>query len=72
MSPSSTPYPLALRPKEAAVALGISLRHLWQLTHDGQIPCARVGNGKRRTVLYPIAELQAWLAKQSQISREER
>lgn len=65
MSSSPTP-PLALRPREAAKALGISPRHLWQLTHDGVIPCARVGSGKRRTVLYPMADLQAWLARQAQ------
>jgi excisionase family DNA binding protein len=53
--------PLALRPTEAAKALGISLRHLWQLTHDGHIPCVRVGSGKRKTVLYPMDVLSAWL-----------
>jgi len=58
---------LALRPREAAKALGISPRLLWQLTHDGHIPCVRVGNGKRRTVLYPTAELQAWLTQQAQM-----
>lgn len=31
--------PLALRPREAAKALGISPRLLWQLTKDGRIPC---------------------------------
>lgn len=63
MTPTSVPSPLALRPREAAKALGISPRLLWQLTKDGQIPCVRVGSGKRRTVLYPLAELQAWLAR---------
>jgi excisionase family DNA binding protein len=57
--------PLALRPREAAKALGISPRLLWQLTKDGQIPCVRVGSGKRRTVLYPLADLQAWLTRQA-------
>ena len=55
--------PLALRPREAAKALGISPRLLWQLTHDGHIPCVRVGSGKRRSVLYPLADLQGWLSK---------
>jgi excisionase family DNA binding protein len=55
---------LALRPREAAKALGISPRLLWQLTHDGVIPCVRVGSGKRRTVLYPTATLQGWLSRQ--------
>lgn len=53
---------LALRPREAAKALGISPRLLWQLTKDGRIPCVRIGGLKRRTVLYPLADLQAWLS----------
>ena len=55
--------PLALRPREAAKALGISARHLWQLTKDGHIPCVRVGSGTRKTVLYPVADLQTWLTR---------
>ena len=65
MVPTNLSSPLALRPREAAKALGISARHLWQLTKDGHIPCVRVGSGTRKTVLYPLAELQAWLARQT-------
>jgi hypothetical protein len=57
--------PLALRPREAAKALGISPRLLWQLTKDEIVPCVRVGSGKRKTVLYPVADLKAWLTKQA-------
>lgn len=57
--------PLALRPREAAKVLGISPRLLWQLTKDGKVPCVRVGGGKRRTVLYPLADLQAWLSREA-------
>lgn len=57
--------PLALRPREAAKALGISARLLWQLTKDGQIPCVRVGSGKRKSILYPVADLQTWLTARS-------
>ncbi len=60
---------LALRPREAAKALGISPRLLWQLTHDGHVPCVRVGSGKRRTVLYPTADLQAWLTRQAEAAK---
>jgi len=60
---------LALRPREAAKALGISTRLLWQLTHDGHIPCVRVGSGKRRTVLYPTAVLQSWLSRQAEAAK---
>lgn len=68
---NDVPSPLALRPREAAKALGISPRHLWQLTKDGLIPSVRVGAGKRRTVLYPVAELQAWLAQQTNPAKGE-
>jgi hypothetical protein len=61
--------PLALRPRETATALSISPRLLWQLTHDGHIPCLRVGSGKRRTVLYSIADLQAWLTRQADTAK---
>jgi excisionase family DNA binding protein len=64
MVSSNLSAPLALRPREAAKALGVSARHLWQLTKDGHIPCVRVGSGKRKTVLYPVTELQAWLSRQ--------
>jgi excisionase family DNA binding protein len=60
---------LALRPVEAAKALGISPRLLWQLTHDGVIPRVRVGTGKRKAVLYPTAELQAWLSRQAEAEK---
>jgi len=69
MATETTQAPLALRPREAAKALGISPRLLWQLTHDGHIPCVRVGSGKRRTVLYPTADLQAWLTRQAEAEK---
>jgi excisionase family DNA binding protein len=65
MIPVSIPSPLALRPREAAKALGISARRLWQLTRAGHVPCVRVGSGTRKTVLYPVCELQAWLARET-------
>jgi excisionase family DNA binding protein len=65
MVPTSLSSPLALRPRDAAKALGISPRLLWQLTKDGHIPCVRVGSGKRRTVLYPLTDLQKWLTQQA-------
>jgi excisionase family DNA binding protein len=65
MVPTDLSAPLALRPREAAKALGISPRLLWQLTKDGHVPCVRVGSGTRKTVLYPVADLQAWLTRQA-------
>jgi predicted DNA-binding transcriptional regulator AlpA len=61
---------LALRPREAAKALGISARTLWGLTAPrGPIPCLRIGHGKRQTVLYPVAELQAWMSQQAEAEK---
>lgn len=61
--------PLALRPREAAKALGISARTLWGLTAPrGPIPCVRVGSGKRQSVLYPVAMLDAWLARNAEVA----
>lgn len=62
--------PLALRPREAAKALGISTRTLWALTSPrGPIPCLRIGHGKRQSVLYPVADLQIWLSRQADAER---
>jgi hypothetical protein len=53
--------PLALRPRDAAVALGISERLLWTLTAPrGPIPCKRRG-GRGGVVLYRPEDLDAWL-----------
>lgn len=57
---------LSLRPREAAKALGVSARTLWSISAPrGPVPCLRLGTGKRQTVLYPVAELQAWLSAQA-------
>ena len=62
-APASTATALALRPREAAKALGISERMLWSLTAPrGTIPAVRIGT----CVLYPVTGLQAWLDRQAQ------
>jgi hypothetical protein len=64
---SNSAEPLALRPREAAAALGISPRTLWaQTAPRGPIPCLRVGQGNRKTVLYPVTELQAWMSRETE------
>lgn len=57
-----------LRPAEAAKALGISERKLWEITADQSsgIPHVRLN----RTIIYPARELQDWLAQQ--VSRPRR
>jgi len=62
---SNTTLPrLALRPRHAAIVLGISERKLWEITADrtSGIPHARFG----KAVVYPVRELTDWLAEQAQ------
>lgn len=61
---------LALRPREAAKAIGVSPRTLWGLTAPrGPIPCVRLGQGKRQAVLYPVDQLREWLNRQSEATK---
>ena len=53
---SSTPA-IALRPRQAAVSLGISLSTLERLTKSGEVPVVRKG----RIRLYSIEALKDWL-----------
>ena len=63
---SKTPK-LAVRQKEAAAMLSISRRWLQELTERGDIPCIRRG----RSVLYRVAALEQWLAKNEQTHSQE-
>lgn len=60
---------MAMRPRDAAKALGISPRTLWEWTRTGIVPCVRIGTGKRQTVLYPLADLQAWLSEKANAAK---
>ena len=51
---------LALRPREAAAALGICERTLRTL--QPELPCVRVGG----TVLYPVKALEEWLSRRAE------
>jgi len=57
----ATLAPLALRPREAARALGIGVQLLWTRTNLGEIPCVRIG----RAVRYPVTLLQKYLEEQA-------
>jgi len=61
---------IALRPREAAAALGIGTRKLWEITADrtSGIPHTRFG----KVVVYPVDELCRWLAKQAKAEGEHR
>jgi excisionase family DNA binding protein len=52
---------LSLRPREAARALGVSERWLWEQTKAGEIPCTKVG----RVTLYPREMLEDWLRRRA-------
>jgi len=56
---------LALRPREAAKALGVSERLLWDWTHHGDVPHVRIG----RTILYPVDALRDWLKRQAELAK---
>src|SRR5262245_3609755 len=51
---------LLLRPGDAARALAISERKLWDLTKQKLIPCVRID----RSVRYSLLDLQAWIEAQ--------
>ncbi|QEL16652.1 helix-turn-helix domain-containing protein [Limnoglobus roseus] len=63
MTTGNNQHPMALQPRDAAKMLCISPRTLWEWTRLGLILCIRIGTGKRKTVLYSVADLQAWLAQ---------
>ena len=52
---------LALRPRDAAKALGVSERTLWDWTQRGDVPHVRRG----KTILYPVDVLRRWLDEQA-------
>jgi len=53
---------MLLTSREAAAVLAISTRTLWQMTHDGVIPCVRLGStSKKVTVRYSTTALQDWI-----------
>jgi excisionase family DNA binding protein len=62
---ASTGPHLSLRPREAAKALGVSERLLWDWTHHGDIPHVRIG----RTILYPVDALREWLNRQAEAAK---
>lgn len=62
--PSPTPA-ISLRPRQAALALGISLSTLERLTKAGEIPASKIG----RCRVYGVESLKTWLDLQSKGGR---
>lgn len=54
---------LAMRSREAAKALGISERLLWEWTDRGVVPHIRLG----KAVLYPVDSLRDWLQREARL-----
>lgn len=52
--------PLLIGSREAAQALSVCERTLWELTNRGDMPCVRIG----RRVLYSPADLRTWIDRQ--------
>jgi len=57
-----TQYRLAVRPKTAAEAIGISVRTLYTLLKEGRIRSIKV----ERAVLIPVADLERFVAQRAQ------
>lgn len=55
--------PLALCPRDAAQALGISERLLWDWAHQHGLPYVQIG----RLVLYPVDGIRLWLRDRSAV-----
>jgi excisionase family DNA binding protein len=57
---------LLLNREEAANALNIGTRKLWEMTNRGEIPHVRIGT----RVLYPLADIERWIAQQTASSQK--
>ncbi len=55
--PTTNQPEILLTSKEAAKRLAISERHLYTLTHAGELPCVRVG----RSIRYSVETIQQWI-----------
>jgi len=53
---------LAVRPREAAKLLGVSVRTLQEYRRRGLIRAVKIGRGRRAVVLFEMAELKRFLA----------
>lgn len=56
---------LALDLRQAAKALGVSVRTVWTLASQGRIPCVRIGGVGRGRLMFPRKALEEWLLQQT-------
>jgi len=66
MQTSSNNEQWLLTSRQAAEALAISERTLWELTNRGDMPCVRLG----RSVRYDPADLKAWVQEKKSFKGE--
>lgn len=59
MDTNEQPVRLLMTADQAAAALAISPRKLWDLTQSGEIPSLRIG----RSVRYDPDDLRSWIVK---------
>jgi excisionase family DNA binding protein len=61
---------LLLTVREAAAALSVSPRMLWELTARGEIAALRIpGRGKARSIRYAVEDLQQWIQAQKEAAQ---
>ena len=53
--------PICLRLSQVAKVLGLSPRTVWAMAKSGRIPCLRVGDGKKKVLLFPLDLLKEWI-----------
>lgn len=54
---------LLLSMNETAQLLGVSARTVWNITQPrGDLPCVRIGQGRKPRVLYSRKTLETWVA----------
>ncbi len=57
--------PFCLRLSQVAKVLGLSQRTVWAMAKDGRIPCLRVGDGKKKVLLFPLDLLKEWVRNEA-------
>jgi len=65
---------LAYRPKEVAELTGLSIRTIYNLIAEGQLPHRKVRSreGTREAVVIPARALEAWLAGEWKPAKRKR
>src|SRR4051794_34981834 len=72
IAPAAKLEPLVMPSREAAEVLAVSERTLSRITYPhGDLPCLRIGTGRRPLLRYRMSDLQAWIDRHTQGSEQE-